>query len=344
MTLLPRLSVLFASTLLFACNSATDESANATVQHAVQITAFSLPTHIEVDAAIFEQAEQALLSAVADLHYVAEISHPWQPGALGRTNELLGLAAEFSANPSGLPLIRQATELYRQSEGYFNPAMGHLQRLWGFHQDDLDFVLPASSEEVEMLLAAAPRMTDIRIEGIRVASGNPQLRLDYGHFAAGYGLDIARLRLREAGILQARLRTPNANVLLGKPSQPSILEHYPTLTLTLQQDESIYTVSVDDRHYTMDKENIHIHLNPFTGQPVRGIRHLSVIHPESAASAAAQAQALLLAGEDKLPSLAQRMGVDYYLFQKDDGRYIASPGLQARLVNPQAVHLLAPDL
>lgn len=334
-----RLTGLFLALVLSACQP-TPETGGA-LRQSTETTAFGLSTQIEVWARNNEQAATALRYAVEDLHYVAEISHPWRPGALGRTNELLGMAAEFSANPSGLPMIRQATELYRLSEGYFNPAMGWLQNMWGFHQADIDFVLPADPQAVNRLLAAAPSMEDIRIEGIRIASSNPQLRLDYGPFAPGYGLDIARQRLHEVGIHQATIHTPNAYLVLGEPHSSLTLTHYPELTLALTAGEALYTVSIEDRYYEADGQRVHPFINPFDGQPVRGIRHLTVIHPDSAASAAAQAQALLLVGEDKLPALAQRMGVHHYLWQHEDGHYLASPAMRERLGDAPTVGVIA---
>lgn len=326
--------------LLGACDQSPQAPQAKMDWHNTRSAVFGGPVEIAVRTSP-ELAARALEVAVDDLHYVAGITHPWRPGALGRTNELLAMNAEFSGNPSGLPMIRQATELYRQSEGYFNPALGHLQRLWGFHQDDLDFVLPATTEELQQVLDAAPTMDDIRIDGIRVIADNPQVRLDYGPFALGHAFDVVRNNLQGEGIAQAYLHNRNAHALLGNTQQTIQPHHYPQLGLALQADEALYTVSIEDRYYEVDGRRIHDQLHPFTGQPVRGIRHLSVIHAESAASAAAQAQALLLAGEQRLPELAQRMGVRHYLYQNEAGELFASAALQARLSDPDSVIALS---
>ena len=63
--------------------------------------------------------------------------HAWQPGPLGRTNQLLETTAWFSANPSVLPIIAEGRALSLKSGGLFNPAVGHLIRLWGFQRDEL---------------------------------------------------------------------------------------------------------------------------------------------------------------------------------------------------------------
>jgi FAD:protein FMN transferase len=327
---------LLGALLVSGCDSRDTPS---TSPHVLGTTAFDRPVRLEVYGTNPELADSALRVAKADLRYIAEVSHPWRPGALRRTNELLGLASEFSANPSGLPMIALATELYRQSHGHFNPAMGRLQELWGFHQDDLDLVLPAEPVALAEVLEAAPSMEDIRIEGIRMHSRNPYVQLDYGPFAVGYGLDTARLRLQEAGILQARLQTDNAVVLLGQAAHATTIPHYPGLQLLLRADEALYTVTIRDRFYELDGRLIHAYLSPFDGHPVRGIASLSVIHP-SAATAAAQAQALLIAGTDGIPSLAHRMAITHYLVQHDDGRLFASAAMRERLGDPHAVDTL----
>ncbi|MFU8836736.1 MAG: FAD:protein FMN transferase [Thiohalomonadaceae bacterium] len=314
--------------LLSACGQAPQfEQSN---RYQLESTAFGQSLHIETWSTQADIAQQAMQVAVDDLHYIAEISHPWRPGALERTNVLLAMQGEFSANPSGLPLIDQATALYRQSDGHFNPAMGQLQRLWGFHQDAIDLAQPADAEAIDAVLNARPDMDAIRVQGIRIAASNAQLRLDYGHFARGHGLNIARQRLQEAGLSQARLQTPNAWVLLGKPEAAVALSHYGGLPLLLETDESVYTLSVDDRYYRADGQQIHPFISPFDGQPVQGIRHLSVIHP-SAASAAGLAQALLIAGLDALPALANQMGVADYLLEDQSGQRYASAAMLARL-------------
>ena len=315
--------------LLSACGQAPQlEQSN---RYQLESTAFGQHLHIETWSTQADIAQQAMQVAVDDLHYIAEISHPWRPGALERTNVLLAMQGEFSANPSGLPLIEQATVLYRQSDGHFNPAMGQLQRLWGFHQDESDLAQPAAdAEAIDAVLSARPGMDEIRVQGIRIASSNAQLRLDYGHFARGHGLDIARQRLQEAGLPKARIQTPNAWVLLGKPEGAVALPHYGGLPLLLETEESVYTLSIEDRYYLANGHQIHPFISPFDGQPVQGIRHLSVIHP-SAATAAGQAQALLIAGLDAMPALANQMGVVDYLLEDHSGQRYASAAMLARL-------------
>ena len=80
-------------------------------------------------------ATQAFATLKEDFEYMHFMWHPWKPGPLGRTNELLAMTGEFSANPSVLPLIEKSRTLSHTSNYLYNPAIGKLKTLWGFHQD-----------------------------------------------------------------------------------------------------------------------------------------------------------------------------------------------------------------
>ena len=116
--------------------------------------------------------------------------HAWQPGALGRINNLLPTTASFTVAPSIIPVIVKATKLSNESNGLFNPAIGKLVRTWGFHSDELPTNLPDKNTITE-LVKQKPAMNDLQLDGITIRSKNSAMRLDMGAFAKGYGIDIA---------------------------------------------------------------------------------------------------------------------------------------------------------
>lgn len=316
---------------LTGCQPATDVSPSSEHSQRVTTTLWGAPLQIEAQASDPQRLADTLQTAIDDLHYVVEMSHPWQPGPLARTNQLLALSGEFSAVPSGLLMLQQAMVLSRQTEGYYNPALGGLIQAWGLQQDTLDFAEPQSPEVFERLLQARPNLEDIQVEGIRMSTRNPQVRLDYGPFALGYALDTARQRLRGGGLERALLQGRNAVLLLGSTEATVSTAHYPELSLQLQPDEALYSVAIHDHHYHHEGQLIHPFVHPEDGQPVRGIASLAVLHPSSAATAAAQAQALLIAGEDQLATLAERIQVSHYLWRDEEGRLYASAAMRQRL-------------
>lgn len=307
--------------LLFGCNSSSET-------YTVNAQAFSRPLAVTVSGENPSQARAAAESAIEDLLFIAEVSHPWKAGPLGRTNQLFSFEAEFSANPSILPMIRKATTLAELTGGSYAPALGKLQQLWGFHSESPQAAPPAR-EEIEAILDAAPQMNDIKIDGIRMQSTNAALRIDFGAFAQGYALDTARERLQELKIQRARIDNGNAVAVLGEgwayqlPAQPE-------QKLTLRDGEAVVTLTTGDS--ASGSPAIHQYLDPATGYPSQGLRSATVIH-HSTATAAALAQALLAGGEKKLSGQLAVLPVEFALIITSEGKTVTTPPLAERLNN-----------
>lgn len=300
--------------------------------HTTTGTAFGHPLELTIRHSPEEEARKAADTAITDLQFVAEVSHPWKPGPLGRTNQMFAFGAEFSANPSILPMLRKAGELEKLTRGYYAPGLGGLQRLWGFHTEFPQGPIP-SRAEIDALLAARPSLSNIRTEGIRMHSDNPALRVDFGALAQGHAIDTAMQRLRESGIRRARLDNGGVTSVLGEQwqAQPGSDE---ATRVKLHDGESMVTLSIDDQFLPDLSERYHPYINPQEGKPSVGLRAVSVIHHE-AATAAALAQALLAGGEEKLSWLLEVIPVEYALVVTEDGRQITTEAMAQRLVTVQ---------
>ncbi len=293
-------------------------------------TAFGKPLLLDIQNAPTSQAQAISEEIFADLHYISSAAHPWGPGALGRTNQLLKMMATFSANPSVLPLIAAATRLEQQSNGYYAPALGGLQQLWGFHSEMPEGPVPAAAD-IQALLAANPIMENVRVSGISIDNSNPAIRIDFGAMAQGYGLDVARQRLRDAGIPRARLSNGNIVAVVGTDWTVQLANGH---TLQLQKDEALVTLVRDERAFAVEGKNFHPFLDPYSGYPSSGLRSVSVLH-HNAADGAAFAQALLCGGKEKLATLLRVIPIKYVLAITDDGQVIVSDALKRRLSNVQ---------
>ncbi|MFO7594557.1 MAG: FAD:protein FMN transferase [Pseudomonadota bacterium] len=317
-TFFPKAILLLA---LSGCNSAP-EPYTATGQ------AFSRPLEVTVQGVAQPRANEAAQSAIEDLLFIAEVSHPWKPGPLGRTNQLFTFESRFSANPSILPMIRKAAALAEKTGGYYAPHLGKLQQLWGFHSEFPEASTP-DREEIEAILDSHPQMSDIQIHGIRMQSTNAELRIDFGAFAQGYALDTARQRLQEQGIHHARIANGNAVVALGD-GWTYTLPTQPEQTLPLHDGEAAVTLTTEG--HAFDSNDAHPYLDPATGYPSKGLRSVTVIH-SSAADAAAIAQALLAGGEEKLNEQLAVIPVEFALITTIEGKSVTTPGLDSRIVD-----------
>ena len=189
---LSRLLWLLPLLLLAACGSDRPP-------YGESVTAFGAPVVFDIDGVAASRAQAAVAAAVGDMKYIEEATDPLHPGPLGRTNQLLAATGEFSANPSLLPLIRQAQRLSRKSRGRFNPALGRLLAVWGFEQES-PHGPPPTAEQVAALVARHPSLDDITIDGISMSCRNAAGRRDFGDYGRGQHLNDAHGHLRASGV------------------------------------------------------------------------------------------------------------------------------------------------
>jgi thiamine biosynthesis lipoprotein len=272
-----------------------------------------------------------------DLEYMNFAWHAWKPGSLGRVNQLLASGGEFSVNPSVLPLIVESRRLYHSSQGLFNPAIGGLIGMWGFHSDDPSQAKPPSDAAIRDYMKHEPTMDDIEIDGIRARGLNPQLRLDFGAFAKGYAVEQLLARLREMGVENAIINAGGDLKAIGShgsrpwkvavrdPKSDGIVG-----SIEVSGDTSVFTSGNYERYFKKDgKRYAHI-IDPRTGYPAQGTASVTVID-DNAAHADAAATALYVAGPDKWWEIARSMGIKYVMLIDDQGTIYMNPAMAKRI-------------
>lgn len=272
----------------------------------------------------------------ADLEYLHVSWHAWQPGALGVANQMLASGETFSAPESVMPLIERAQELERVTDGLFNPALGGLIAAWGFHQDEPGGPAPAP-EWIEGLLADPPRMSDIERDGLLLRGRHPELQLDFGGLAKGFavargverlaGLDAEYAIVNAGGDLMTLGQPPGRPWRIGvrDPRGAGVLA-----SLHLGAGEALFSSGDYERGYEWQGERIHHVIDPRSGRPSRGIAAATVLHRDPALADAA-ATTLMIAGPERWPAFAQRLGVDHAMVVLEDGSVELTPAMQARI-------------
>jgi len=291
-------------------------------------------TVIGVDRATFDWVSSTIQEDFASMH---NAWHAWDPGPLGRVNQLLASGEEFSVPPSVYPLIQKAQVLAARSGHLFNPAIGRLIDAWGFHTADPQQYRLPDPDLIARLVAANPRMSDLTLEGIRLRTNNPAVKLDFGAFGKGYGLDLVIEHLRELGVHNAIINAGGDLRAIGSRDghpwripirRPSGSGVFATIRVT--GDESVFTSGSYERNFVFEGKIYHHILDPRTGYPAAGVRSVTVAHRE-AITADAAATALFIAGPEQWPEVAQAMGIAYVLLVDSDGVLHMSPAMQKRV-------------
>ncbi len=276
----------------------------------------------------------------ADLAIMHESWHAWEPGSLGRTNQLLVTGAEFSAPPSVLPLIERGQELERLSDGLFNPALGRLIAAWGFHQNEPQGP-PPDAQTLQALLVNPPSLRDIERDGVRLRGQHPELQLDFGGLAKGFAVARSLDRLRDLGVQYAIVNAGGDLMTLGQPpGRPwRIGVRDPRgsgvlAQIELSAGEALFTSGDYERGYDWEDQRIHHVIDPRSGRPSEGLLAVTVLHPDAALADAA-ATTLMIAGPEAWPALAQQLGVEQVLVVLPDGAVELTPAMESRVTFQQ---------
>jgi FAD:protein FMN transferase len=318
----------------------------------VRFDAFATSIDLSLVGVDQQQARQAEALIKQDFLFLEQAWHSWQPGPMGRINRMLITGEPFVAPPSTMPLVRLSKEYEARSGGLFNPAIGYLMDLWGFHADVLDSRPPPPPDQIARLVQAAPSMEQIDIRGLELQGHNKAIRLDFDNIAKGYALDLAIEQLRELGIKSALVQAGGEVRVIGdrsgqpwritirRPSGTGVLAIVP-----MRGDESLVTKSDYDRNFVYNGKTHHAIIDPRTGSPASATKSVSVLHTD-ATTAAAAATALFIAGPDAWHAVASGMGIRYVLLVDAEGTLHMNPAMAERieLVGDTAQVALGPEL
>jgi thiamine biosynthesis lipoprotein len=278
--------------------------------------------------------------------------HAWQNSELNRLNSAFATGtAKLTADAELAQLLENARRLSLQSDGLFNPAIGNLVRLWGFHSDAPPGAVPGKAD-IDHWVSARPSMENVHIEHLMVWSDNPAVRLDLGGYAKGYALDQAVLVLRQHGVRNALVNIGGNVIALGKhgdrawkvgiqhPRQAGVIA-----TLELLDGEAIGTSGDYQRYFEADGKHYCHLIDPRTGWPASGMQSVTILvsGKDAGARSDALSKPLFIGEASQLAQKIDRLGLSQVLAIDDSGQILVSENLLKRLKwrdGGQTYHLL----
>lgn len=285
------------------------------------------------------RARQAVSGVMHEFQRLHDMLHAWQPSELSRMNTAFARGGRIAIPAELAAILRDATQLSLQSDRLFNPAIGGLVQLWGFHADEFKPVRP-DEKGIAHLVAANPQMSDITIVQGRARSANQSVQVDLGGYAKGYALDRAAGILHELGIRNALVNIGGNILALGQhgdrpwrvgiqhPRKPGALA-----TLDLHDGEAIGT-SGDYQRYFMIGNVRYCHLiDPRSGYPVQGVQAVTILTrgPRAGVLSDADSKPLFLAGAGGWRAAATRMGLSDAMLIDAQGTIHVTAALNKRL-------------
>jgi thiamine biosynthesis lipoprotein len=307
--------------------------------HQVQGHVFGTRVEVSIYGPSEAQAREQGAAVLREFDRLHHKYHAWQPSQLTALNDAIARGEPFDADDEMVGLLRSAAELSTRSGDTFNPAIGHLIRLWGFQKNDITAGGP-SAAEIAALVRANPRMADLRFDGNRITSANRAVMLDLGGYAKGYALDRAAQILRKARVKAALVNVGGNAIALGQPGpRPWVVgirnPRLPAMVarVALHDNEAIGTSGDYERYFMKDgRRHAHI-IDARTGQTVDLVASVTIITsggPDAGLRSDGNSKPLFVVGPQGWCGMAQRLGLKEAMLIDAQGRVYATPAMMAR--------------
>ena len=306
-----------------------------------QEQAYVFGTLVEVSVAGETElrAKQAVSEVLKEFQRLHDMLHAWQPSELSDLNTAFARGESVAVSDELVAILKDAAQLSQQSQGLFNPAIGGLVQLWGFHADEFKAMQP-EEKQIALWVVANPQMSDILIEKSRAQSKNKFVQMDLGGYAKGYALDRAAELLRKQGIHNALINI-GGNVLAigqhGKRTWRVGIQHPrksgALATLELHDGEAIGTSGDYQRYFMLGSvRNCHL-INPRSGYPMQGVQAVTVLTRGAHAGVLSDvaSKPLFIAGVHGWRAAATQMNLSEAMLVDGQGVVHLTTGLQKRI-------------
>ena len=313
------------------------------------------------------QARAAGNRALQEFDRLHRTYHAWQPSELSALNEAIAAGRSHAVSAEFAAYIGEAQAIAAAGDHLFDPGIGRLIALWGFHTDDIQARLPDTAA-VKALLAQHPSIADLVVskgpcreprsgepkaplsgrgaEEWCVTSRSNSVALDFGGYLKGVALDRAAASLKQDGVGNALINIGGNVLALGSRDaagtpwrigiqhpRPQAVGGAPLATLELKDGEAIGTSGDYHRYFEVAGRRYSHLLDPRSGFPADASQAVTVLvapGPGAGMGSDALSKPVFIAGRD-WRAMAQKLGVEAVLRVGADGTVSATPAMQARV-------------
>jgi thiamine biosynthesis lipoprotein len=333
--------MLLSRTLLFAGLLLLAACGRETV-HSQESYVFGTRVEVQVWGGDAGQASAATAAVLREFDRLHRAYHAWQPSELTALNDAIAAGRPVQVSNELAALVVEAKEVARESDFLFDPGIGALVKLWGFHDDNFKVRLP-DAQKLADLQKLRPSIAELKVEGNNISSKNPAVALDFGGYVKGVALDRAAGIMKSRGITNALINIGGNVLALGSkggtpwrvgiqhPRAPS-----PLATLELRDGEAIGTSGDYQRYFELGGRRYSHLIDPRSGAPAVGTRAVTVlIAPRAAGGGTGMwsdvaSKPLFVAGAD-WQRLATKLGISQALRIDAAGHLEMTDAMRQRL-------------
>lgn len=308
-----------------------------------------------VDISIYGEPEERAKSLsneiMQDFQHLHHQLHAWKPVSENQVSELGALNLAFASqnkplniSPLMIEVLQDAKKLSKQSNGLFNPTIGHLIGTWGFQADEFA-ATSVDDKKISALVSANPSMDDIVVTNNSAYSTNSSVKLDLGGYAKGYALDSAVRYLRKQHVKHALINIGGNIIALGQhgdkpwrvgiqhPRKPSAIA-----TLDLLDGWAIGTSGDYQRYFMLDgKRYCHI-IDPRTGYPVQHTQAVTVLippqaphHSQAGVLSDVASKPIFIEPAESKSKIAAAMGINHFMVINQSSQVFVTKEMQNKL-------------
>ncbi len=196
-------------------------------------------------------------------------------------------------------LLKLCQSLWKETQGAFDPAVGHLMKAWGFRDKPVD-----TSQRAGWKGGFGSVILDETARTVQY--DHPDTALDFGGVAKGWALDQASRLMRESGVERALIHGGTSSaVAIGAPPGfegwrveiPSHRTGVAAIHCDLC-DQALAVSSPSGRIATVDGESVGHVIDPRQGRPVHGMLVAAVVAGSATAADAWSTARIVLCESD----------------------------------------------
>jgi thiamine biosynthesis lipoprotein len=236
--------------------------------------------------------------------------------------------------------ILDSQAIAKSSDYLFDPGIGQLVKLWGFHGDDFTPALPAPAA-LESLRVTQPSIRQLHVVDQHVSSTNKAVAIDFGGYLKGVALDRAAMILHQQGVHHALINIGGNVMALGNkqgrpwrvgiqhPRQPG-----PLATIALADGEAIGTSGDYQRYFELAGQRYPHLIDPRDGYPAKHTQAVTVVLPAGTRAGSlsdALSKPIFIAGPHAWRAMARQLQVAWVLRVDQNGQIEVTEALSRRL-------------
>ena len=289
------------------------------------------------------KSEKASREIFDEFHRLHKLLHPWEKSLITDINHAIFEGKFITIDDEEvISIIKDVKKLETQTQTYFNPAIGKLIKLWGFHSNDFNQESTPKKEKIEKLVLSNPSMDSIKINGKILKSNNKNVQIDLGGYAKGYALDQAKKILNKNDIKNALINIGGNILAFGKngekywkvgiqhPRKPNVIA-----TIDLKPGWAIGTSGDYQRYIIIDNVRYSHLIDPKTGYPANNSQSATVLVPPSnnvGVKSDVFSKPLFIANKKNKMAVAKSLNINDFLIIMNDNLIFISKSMNDKII------------